>query len=445
MVRYSLKNKFSNKIEEMHHIIVNKNTQINKTMCQTLIAQLSSQECKQFFDKSKIFESNNDVDRKKINLSKYVEIDDIIRKISDCVDSEMPNTFEHNLFVIMANKLCQQKNYNNNVLNELNNNFESLLHFLTIDNTLIQFVDSKDDQFYIKLLNFLNPNDVAKVFKWMNNKNKSIIVCKSTLKHDYNTIKYMQEMINEDICDFAIALGHTNLADIDSKHHTQSICSKYIDLDINNLKHIKHTSNLPKSFFINIIENNIENVKLISDPLCFFTELNTIIVKKNGLYIKFIPIYMQTLRLLELAMKQNKLAKYYVEYLCHPNSDIEEITNLVEKSFVELKKSDQEIQNKFIDKCIDIFRSKISMKSGILFNYSDGNFDLHIMTAENYLNHQYRLYFENKYDFNIDVIDIETIQFVKTSEYDLPNINETSVSFSDKYNNKYVVVIEYIS
>ena len=456
---YSLKNKFSNKIEEMHHMIVVKQTPINKIMCDTLLSQLASPDCHSFFFNKKMenFDENTDgMDLANkiyfsMKMEKYVDVNEIKNKLLECACSDVPNTLNHNLFVITVNKICSENLYNKNVIKECNNNFESLLHFLTIDPQLIKVVNSKDEKFYIKLLNFLNTSDVTKVFKYMDNKNKTLPVMKCALKCDYNCIKYIGDVFDENLCDIAMALGHSNLQDIDKKYHSESICRKYVDLDINNLKYVTRYSNVSESFFIEMIDRDIDNVKLISDSFCFGVNLMTHVVKKDGLFIKYIPPERQTLRLMELAMEQNKLAKYYVTYKCFPETNITEIKKLVLNSFNLIKKFKElkELDNlgefeKFIHQCSDKFETTLNLQSGIIFYEKYFNCDCYVMTAENYLNYQYRLYLERKYNFNIDVIDSKAIFSQKFSDEDPSVINELAVSFVDSNKNTYVVFFEIV-
>lgn len=429
------RNNFVSKINEMHHIItVNKNP-IDKNMCHTMMSQLSSQDCVNFF---------NDPDDIKTN-----DICKIKKKLLECTNVSMPNTQEHNTLVIMINKVCGTNMYNNNVINEINTNFESLLTLISIDQKLISLVKSQDDKFYIKLINFLKSQDVLKVFKNMPEHIKTIAVCKCALQRDYNCIKYMNHVLDDNMCEIAIALGHTNLSDIPAKFHTETIYKKYIDANNENIKYIKYvlpnSKLLSNSFLINLVAKDINNISLFTDQLCFTVDLCTYIVNKNGLLIKNLPVEKQTMRLLELAITQNKLAKYYVTYNCFPNANLNDIQLKIVNAFVNIKKIKESIDKQnFIDLCFSLCKTDLSLKSGILIKKQIPNNNFYVMTAENYLNHQYRLYVEEGYNPNIDVIDLKFFHNLKTSSKTDKTINELSASFTDSYKNSYVVLFEFI-
>ncbi len=430
----TIKNKFTSKINEMHHVITIDKNPITKIMCETLLLQLSSSECADFFSDD----------------TKSLEINQIKYNLLECSNVNMPNKIDHNKLVVMINNICSKTTYNKNVIHEINTNFESLLNLITIDHKLITQVKSQDDNFYIKLLNFLIHSDVIKVFKNIHSSRKTIPVCRCALQCDYNCIKYMDHILDENMCDIAMALGHTNLSDISQKFHTESICKKYIDINNGNLKHITHTSNISNAFFMSIIDNNINNINninkimTITDPLFFNTTLCSDIVKRNGLLIRYLPFERQTMRLLELAMTQNKLAKYYVTYGCFPNVDITEIQTGVIDAFAMIKKIKESINyHKFIDACLIMCKSELSLKTGILMKKQCGNDRFFVMTGENYLNHQYQSYFDNEYTPNIDVIESKVFYNVKTSTKSQNVINELAASFVDSHKNSYVVFFEF--
>lgn len=426
----SEKNKFFSKIDEMHCVITCEKTPINKIMCNTLITQINSQDCIDFF---------NDPDN-----SKTYEINNIKQKLMDCTLVDMPNTLEHNMFVIYANKVCDSLTYNKNVINEVNENFESLLAYLQIDPRLILKVKSRDEKFYIKVLNFLNLKDMIRVFRHMAPQTKTMLVCKHAIHLDVNCVKYMDHMISDEIYDTAIAMGHTNLADISEEHYTESLCKKYIDANNLNLKYMKYNHKISNDFYMNVVKQDINNVMLITDPLCFSVELCTYIVKTNGVLIKYLPIKFQTLRVLELAMSQNSLAKYYVTYKCFSNANIDELKNLIAIAFTNIKKLAKfQHLSDFIELCANLCGNKINIESGILFEYKEKQLICRVITSENYLNHQYRLYYDNGYIPNIDVIDAKLFTITKINEKTSTQMTELSSSFYDSNNNSYVVFIEY--
>lgn len=431
------KNRFASKINEMYHVIVINNNPINNIMCDTLLAQLSSAECVNFFS-----EHTN-------NTNQINQIEQIKNELIKISQTNMPNTQSHNNFVVIANKICSGSTYNKNVINEINLNFDSLLKFLAIDHRLITHLAKQDENFYIRLLNFLNRCDVIKVFKHMEPTVKTLQVCKCALKCDYNCIKYMDHILNknmcENICDMAMALGHTNLADIPTKFHTNSICKKYIELDNNNIQHLLRDSKITEDFLISIVNENIDNVKKIKDPWCFSVGLCTHIVKSNGLLIKYIPPEKQSMRLLELAELQNPLAKYYVTYKCFPNTNLLEIINGVQNSLVTVKKIKESVHyHDFIDSCFLTFKSELCLNTGILLKKEHTCGTFYVMTGENYLNHQYQLYLDYDYNPNIDVLNSSFLFNIKTSVKNSKIIKEMAASFVDLHGNSYVVFFELV-
>ncbi len=442
------KNKFASKIDEMYFVIVQNKTPINKLMCDTLITQLSSSECYDFI---------NGPD----NVKNHQEINNIKEKIYECTIVQMPNTIEHNTFVVIANKVCGSMLYNKNVIDEINSNFDSLLSLIILDPRIIQKVNNQDDKFYIKLLNFLNTRDVIKVFKYMPPNVKTISVCKHAIHLDYNCIKYVDNMINENICDMAIAMGHTNLEDIPQIYCTESIYKKYIDVNPSNLKFVEHNLKISNKFFFDLIKQDINNVMFLNDPLSFSVDLCTYIVNKNGLFIKYLPPKFQTLRILELAIKQNTLARYYVTYNCITKFDSSNLDWLTDKCLNAVKKirelSTQSSKDpkdsiftskhtkEFLDSCTNLIEQNLNTKTGILIQKKSQNTNFYVMTGENYLNHQYRLYYDSGYIPNIDVIE-STVNFnTKTSNKTQKVITEVSSSFVDSNKNSYVVFFEIVS
>lgn len=427
----SPKTKIINKINEIHHVMTVDQNPVTKIMCETLLSQIVSKEFADFFSDT-------------TNASKIFEIERIKTHLLECANTNMPNTLNHNTLVVTINKICLTTIYNKNVVNEINANFESLLELISIDHKLITQVKSQDDNFYIKLLNFLNSSDVIKVFKHMHPSKKTIPVCRCALKCDYNCIKYMDHVIDETMCDIAMALGHTNLSDIPYKFHTKSICKKYIDINNANLKYITHNSNLSESFFMEMFDDDPNNIKMIDDPLCFSSTLCTHIVKQNGLLIRYLPPERQTMRILELAMAQNKFAKYYVTYGCFPNANITTIYTGIINAFAMMRKikESSNYQN-YIDECLNACKSELNLKTGILIKKQRKNDRFFVMTGENYLNHQYQLYFDEGYNPNIDVIDSKISYNVKTSTQTQNTIKELVASFTDSNNNSYVVLFEF--
>jgi hypothetical protein len=255
----------------------------------------------------------------------------------------------------------------------------------------------------------------------------------------------MDHALDENMCDVAMALGHTNLADIPQKFRTESICKKYIDINVNNIKHITHNSNISDAFFMSLFDNNINNIKAITDPSCFNTNLCSHIVKQNGLLIKYLPFERQTMRILALAMAQNKLAKYYVTYGCFPNANMAEIQTGVIEAIATIKKiKESSSYHNFIDACLAKCKSELSLTTGLLLKHQHGNDNFFVMTGENYLNHQYQSYIDSKYNPNIDVIDSKVHYNVKTSPQSQNVIKELAASFIDSHKNSYVVFFEFV-
>lgn len=434
-------NKFINKINEIYHLVIIEKTEINKIMCETLLSHITkANEC-DFF-------TNN-------STNSFLIIDIIKQKLFELCCTDMPNTTEHNLLVLNINKICGWTKYNKNIIDEINNKFESLIMFLNIDPQIISKIKTTDTNFYIKLLNFINAKDVIKVFKNLNCDQKSFAVCKTALKLDYNCIKYIDKidsMEYDQLCDIAICLGHTNLSDIPISNRTEDICLKYIDLNRENIKHVTYNKLLRNTFFIDLVKKDITNLELIKDPLCFDPSLCTYVVKKNGLLIKHIPPKCQSLRLIELAVKQNKLSKYYVTYDCFENSNRTEILNLItelHKSPTSLfalinKNEHNSIDLQIVDfsnKCLFDVNKHLSLDTGILFEKKNNIFNMYVMTGENYLNHQYRQYYDNGYTPNIDVFELQHLSVLKKNTMNKDMLELASL-IVDSNSNTYVVFFE---
>ena len=443
------KNKFVSKIDEMYFVIIHDKTPINKIMCDTLITQLSSPECAHFFNDPQ-------------NIRSF-EINNIKNKLEQCSRTQMPNTYEHNVFVIMVNKICGTDVYNKNVLNEINSSFESFLRFSLIDPRLVGRIESKDEKTYIKLLNFANGKDITKIFKHIPNKLKTIGLCKHAIHLDYNCIKYISHLSDDEMsnmCDMAIAMGHTNLIDINQTYQTEAICRKYVDIDKNNIKCIKFNSEISDDFFLEIVKKDITNVTLIKDPLCFGPSLAAYVVNKNGLLIRHIPPKNQTTRIYELATKQNPLAQYCVTYSCFPNVNINEIQTGCEKSFLNIKKVLSSYMstlnnvsatavNTFIEKCMLLTKTNLNIETGILIQYSeklqqDGKLNnFYVVTGENYLNYQYRNYYDFSCNPNIDVFDLKTVCNSKINNKLSLQFTEIASLITDSHKNTFVMFFEF--
>jgi hypothetical protein len=402
-------------------------------MCDSLLTHLSSVQCINYFlDNTKKKESNK-----------------LKEKLLECtmvsMDS-MESNIESQIFIIKINKFCSSSVYNKSIINDINTKFESLLNLITIDPELIKFVKSNDDEFYIKLFNCLNTNDVLKVFKHLDPNKKTIRVCQNVIRLNYNCIKYIDDILNENLCDIAMAYGHANLDDIKNKARNESICKKYIKINKNNISFLNYKSNLSTQFFINLLMDDIDNIKLITDPYCFNSDICSYVVKKNGLYIKHLPIKNQTMRILELAIEQNPIARYYVSYNCFPNTNLSEIQHNVFKSIHLIKTlKNSEMYNDVFDECLLLSKNNLNINSGILINYITDSYAFYAMTGENYLNYQYQLYLEQDYKITLDVFQGSTlVSNVKTNQRLQKSITEFTSSFYDSQKNLYVVFFQFV-
>lgn len=433
-----------NEISLIHQITVEDKTPLNMTMCKTLIKHLTGDN---------------------LNNFKTDDIEKLKKMLYECSQTKMQNSFEHNLFVVLVNKFCDQTIYNENVINFINNDMSDLLKLLAYDHKLISKLKSQDDKYYTRLLNGLNNSEIVKVFKYLNTNDKSIPVCKYAIYLDYNCIKHVfnnpdnsqsnplyTDDVVESFCDVAIATGHKNLNDIPQIYHNQNICNKYLETDINNLKYLKHNSKLSDEFFLNLINKDIQCISMISDPFIFSPNVCNHIISIDPLLIKYIPPSRQSLRLIELASKKNKIAKYWVTYNCFPNINKTEIINLIKTHFYEIKNNMVSLGlGDIADKYYKQIDNLINFNTGILISNQDSfksiqtgilDYTFSVMTGENYLNHQYKQYYTSGYNPNIDVFDTRIIVNDKINNINKKNMTEISTMFVDKFNNSYVILFE---
>lgn len=454
------KNKFVNRINSLHRNIVIENTKINSLMCSTLLDLLNSDEPVNFYSEYKNYPNN---------------IIEIKNKLLECVQ-DLKDEQQLNILNVTANKVCGTTDYNQHIINKINVNIDFLLNMIKIDINVVKKLTNTNEKYYVDLFKFIKTLEVIKVFKILPNEFKTFLVCKTALDREPDVIKFIDEQ-TEDICNFAIATGHKKLSDIKMKYMTQSICKQYIEVDIENLKYITASINLPESYFIEIINKNHKNFLLINDDDIKTSGLCTFLVNKDGRFIKYVPSKLQTVRLINIAEKQNKIAKYYVTYDCPKNVDVLELTNLIINSIQEFKT--HKIENEYIEEIIknNNQTSNIKFNNGILIEdkivnrvQNKNNYEFisnnkndpysvifYVMTQENYLNHQYVKHYETGtcVDINVLIPNNET-----TKKYGIINNHmniqnckfrgvlckktEMSVLFIDMNKNKFVSFLEII-
>lgn len=393
------------KINELHCQINKYNTKINSLMKKTLMDLIKSESTKEFL---------------KENEKNYKVIDDIYDKLIECVYTIQFNkngniiytcNYESDDFddlILMINKTCNIYTYNKNIINKINDDIDYLISVIKIDKNIIKKVndDNNNEQFYLKIMRFLDLQDLLKVFRIIPENMKTYSVCKIALSRESNIIKYIDDQ-TEDICDIAIMMGHTNLNDIRIKNRTMNICKKYVDIDINNIQYITHSSNLPESFFVEYIEKNPAIFKLL-DKSCITPRINRLIVSKNGTMIRYIPSNFQTVALIELAEKQNPNSVYYVIYdipIFFKKDKFVEIMNMELNNLKKICNGTKiERQMDDIHNLINTNAIKMSFDNGIIIDLDINGVKFFVMTLENYINHEHICELEKKYECDFSVL-----------------------------------------
>lgn len=426
------------KLRDIHNQIVNKNTKITEPMRLALLNLLK--------DNTNILtdESDKSNELRQILLECVYELDDNCNY--KCMyDSDI---FEELIFII--NKKCNVSYYNDSINKKLNNDIDYLLKQIQYDKNVLKKITkaTATENFVMTLLRCARHQDFLKIFTSIPESSKTFGVCRIAIEKDVNMIKYIENQ-TEELCMFAIMMGHKKLSDIHRKNHTVNICKKYIDVDIKNLKAIKYTIGLkfPEMFFMEYIKTNPRNIEMI-DQLYIDPEIFTYVVKHDGLLLKYIESRFQSIRLIELACKQNSDAKYYIKYDCPSSCDVEWLKIDLDKYISLIKQltySNKNHLNKFemiLKQINHVEKNIFSTESGILFAISLENSKFYLMTPENYICHQHQLRIEKGFMTNFEILLDKKSTFFTTNHNNLIK-SEYSTFFMD-WENEYVMFLEII-
>ena len=437
---------FAKKVNDFHHQVIIEKVKINPLMCKTLIDLISGDIYKDFI------EGNS-------NSSSMI-IDTTHIKLLSCLIG-IENNKQNNVLVITLHKLTGSTEYNENVIKELNTDFDFLLEALQIDKNVISHLNDvqSNGQIYIKLLQFVERQDVVRIFKILPLSAQSYQVCQTAINRDYNVIKHISDQL-EGLVEMAIIKGHTNLADINYRYHTLNICQQYVDADIKNLQHISFQSKLPDSFFFNYIKLNPKNVAYIN-PSCLTPEMNTYMVSKDGTLIRYILPKFQSVRLIQLACQQNHSAKYYVTYDCPEKTDKYDLLKQVVFGIDEIKQlRDYSKLGPYVIKLTQLIESIklieptdsniVNLDVANIININivteSHNFKsvmFYVMIPENYVNYQQKLHIERKYEPNFETLISGSNVTVQTKSNEAKT--EYSATFKDSNDNTFVAVFECVS
>lgn len=443
------KNKSSNtekKLRDIHTQIMKSSTRITKIVNDALLNILND------------LNNKNDVFCKELENDKYKneEINNILLECIYDLNNNSKyickyNSDEYEELVFSINKKCETHYYNNSINDKLNNDIDFLLKKIQYDKNVLKSITKKTatEKFILTLLRCARRQDLLKIFTTIPEYSKTFAVCRLILEKDCNMIKYIENQ-TEELCSFAIIMGHKNLSDIHPSNLTENICKKYIDVDINNLKAIKYNHNIKfsKMFFIEYIKSDPTNIKLINqiyvDP-----EILTYVVNHDGLLIKYINNKFQTLRLIELACKQNPNSKYYVTYDCPKTCNIDYLeSNLTH--YINLLKQQISINKEHFVKFEELLKKmlnekiNISCQSGILLNIVNDNSKLLLMTPENYVCHQHQLKLEKQLITNFKIL-LNKTSFSLTQNNKKYTRYEYSIFLTDNNSNEFIFFMEIIN
>jgi hypothetical protein len=105
--------------------------------------------------------------------------------------------------------------------------------------------------------------------------------------------------------------------------------------------------------------------------------------------------------------------------------------------------------NTFIEKCMLLTKTNLNIETGILIQYSeklqqDGKLNnFYVVTGENYLNYQYRNYYDFSCNPNIDVFDLKTVCNSKINNKLSLQFTEIASLITDSHKNTFVMFFEF--
>ena len=427
LLTYNHNNIFLGKLKEIFDVIITDKISPNSIVCKTLKNQLESAECTSFF--------------KYASLANRQTIMDVFMLCSDAV---IDNSDIHVSFVIHANKLCKCTNYNEFITHKLNSDVDFLLNVIKIDSNAIKALVNKDENYYVDLFNFVDRCNVNKIFKSLPAHIHTPKICKCALHNDYTCIKYINN-VTLDMCNTAVGLGHDNLGDISPTCHTKDICRLYIKIDRKNLKKLTVISDVPFDIVEAALRSDIRYISMIDSNIILDAAIYTYMISLDGTLIRYIKPTAQTLRLFELAIAQNKNAKYYATYKCNHNINNTNIVHNLHVAIDDVIRAYGDIIKKHklehkIFKSAIVQNYEMSFNSGILMSVAfDENMEnitsnnnlflnhlssksenakqvrFHVMSAENYINYQYRSLLEERYPPKFNVLNGGTRVYSKSS------------------------------
>lgn len=409
---------FIKKITELVQSTIKYNAKLSDAVYKNFVILLTSDECKEF---------------KKIlyyDIQQIDEIDILNKNLLKCLNYIQDDQLDLN---ILINKFCESELYGEKIQKILNDDVDFLIKMVKLDKNVFKQLIDKDDNYYVNLMRFVSLADVVKIFKSMPYQTNTI--CRISIEKNCDVIKYVKEQ-TEDLCKIALIKGHTNLSDINPKYHTERVCHNYIKANKSNLSCITYESNVSEIALLKVFNDDVQLFKLIKDDLCKTPKICEYVVSKDGLLIEYVPVYLQTLRIIEKAQKQNPISKYYVAYECKYDFDQTVIENKFKSELVSIGITD-----------VDFV---INKKSKYIIHVTKQKHEVYMMTPINYINFKCRYALENngyKEDKIYDIIALDVLDnlynkdYKQTFRYNLKNNKTETVSmFVDEHHNQFVIV-----
>jgi len=368
--------------------------------------------------------------------STYIYNNGISKELTDEMFNCVKYASNEQLYLdILINKICNSEKYNKRTIDLLNSDINFLLKMIKTNPTVINYLHDKDEKYYLNLIIVIDMIDVIKIFKSI--PFQSLEICKIAINKDYDVIKYINVQ-SEDLCKMALLKGHNNLKDIKPQYHTKAICRNYLKLNKQNIMYLTNESKISEDVILKLLDENLDYFKILDDSLKT-SNMCEYVVSKNGLFIEYVPIYYQNMRIITIAKTQHPHSKYYVTYRCTEIFDEIELTNAFKEHIFET----------FKDKLISDFVVMINKFSKYLIYVKHNNIELFMMTVINYINFKMQNEIKNNEpnlfeNVNLDIIT-ETIfnDVVKHKKF-VSKLNdkqiETSEILYDSYGNIFIVV-----